>query len=56
MAAWISVKDRLPEIVAINGEPINFLVYIPGYGLDIGNYEPDSRTWRCFGLPAGVTY
>lgn len=57
MAEWISVKDRTPnEWRKEDGEMINYLIYIPGYGVDIGNYMKPAKTWVCVGMPVKVTH
>ena len=54
---WISVKDRLPgKYVDASGNLINFMVYMPKYGVDIANYLIQEKTWFCLGVPAKVTH
>lgn len=55
---WISVEDRLPE-VWINEEDdvlVNYMIYSPDFGVDIGNYHAKAKRWVCMGLPCSVTY
>lgn len=58
---WIPCSERLPEIYAINGELVNYLIYCPdfascGAAVDIGNYVPDAGKWFCMGIPCRVTH
>ena len=55
---WFSVEDRLPE-VWINEEDdvlVNYMIYSPDFGVDIGNYHAKAKRWVCMGLPCSVTY
>lgn len=55
---WISVTERLPEVWH-NGETavlVNYMIYSPYFGVDIGNYHAKARTWLCMGLPITVTH
>lgn len=56
---WISVEERLPEQWRYNDEDrtlINYLVYMPEYGVDVGNWINDAKMWLVMGLPAKVTH
>lgn len=54
---WKSVKDDPPkEWKAADGTLINYLVYMPEYGVDVGNYVETAGTWVCMGLPVKVTH
>ena len=54
---WISVQDRLPEEWRDkSGELVNYMVFMPEYGVDIGNYLEPAKKWVCMGLPAKVTH
>ncbi len=56
-AGWISVKDRLPEEHKdAHDELINYLCYMPGYGIDIANYVKPAGVWVCMGIPTKVTH
>lgn len=56
-AHWISVEDRLPGEWKDNaGELINYTVFMPEYGVDIGNYAKPAKKWLCMGLPVKVTH
>ena len=39
-----------------NGTLVNYLVYMPGYGVDVGNYMEPAKTWLCVGIPCKVTH
>lgn len=55
---WISVEDRLPE-VWINEEDdvlVNYMIYSPDFGVDIGSYHAKAQRWVCMGLPCSVTH
>lgn len=54
---WISVKDRLPEeYKGEDNELINYLCYMPEYGIDIANFMKPAGIWVCMGLPVKVTH
>lgn len=54
---WIPCSERLPEkYVDASGDLINFMVYMPKYGVDIANYSIQTKTWFCLGVPAKVTH
>ena len=38
------------------GALVNYLVYMPEYGVDVGNYMKPAKTWFCVGLPCKVTH
>lgn len=55
---WINVEDRLPE-VWINEEDdvlVNYMIYSPDFGVDIGNYHAKAKRWVCMGVPCHVTH
>ena len=56
---WISVEDRLPE-VWINEEDdvlVNYMIYSPDFGVEIGSYHAKAQRWVCMGgLPCPVTH
>lgn len=55
---WISVEDRLPE-VWINEEDdvlVNYMIYSPDFGVDIGNYHAKAKRWLCMAIPCTVTH
>lgn len=56
---WISVEERLPEHWHMDDKDrtlINYLVYSPDYGVDVGNYIKPAKRWVCMGLPMTVTH
>ena len=54
---WISVEERLPDEWRDNsGELVNYLIYMPEYGVDVGNYALPVKTWLCMGVPRKVTH
>lgn len=54
---WISVEDRLPEAWKNEEDNtlINYMIYSPYFGVDIGNYHKEAGTWLCMALPCTVT-
>lgn len=55
---WISVEDRLPEVWRNDetAELVNYMIYSPDFGVDIGNYHATVKKWLCMALPCTVTY
>ena len=55
---WISVEDRLPEVWRNDetAELVNYMIYSPDFGVDIGNYHATAKKWLCTGLPCTVTH
>ena len=55
---WISVEDRLPEAWKNEEDNtlINYMIYSPQFGVDIGNYHKEAGTWLCMALPCTVTH
>ena len=47
---WIPVSERVPEEMTST----NYLVTIKGYGVDIANYVPITKTWYCLSVPCEV--
>ena len=39
-----------------DGELINYLIYMPLFGVDIGNYMEPMGEWLCLGIPCNVTH
>lgn len=39
-----------------NGELVNYQVYMPEYGVDVGNYMKTGNFWLCMGIPCKVTH
>ena len=53
---WIPVSEPPKEWRRDNGEMINYLVYVPEFGVDIGNYGEPAKCWLCMGLPCKPTH
>lgn len=55
---WIRVEDRLPEVWRNDetAELVNYMIYSPDFGVDIGNYHAMAKKWLCMGLPCTVTH
>ena len=55
---WISVEDRLPEAWKNEEDDtiINYMIYSPYFGVDIGNYHKEAGMWLCRALPCTVTH
>ena len=54
---WISVEERLPEKWQYaDGTFVNYLIYMPKYGVDVGNYIQPAKSWVCIGFPTIVTH
>ena len=55
---WISVEERRPEAWKNEEDNtlINYMIYSPYFGVDIGNYHKEAGTWLCMALPCTVTH
>ena len=55
---WIPVTERLPEVWRNdeNAELVNYMIYSPDFGVDIGNYHAKAKKWLCMALPCPVTH
>ena len=55
---WIPVTERLPEVWCNveTAELVNYMIYSPYFGVDIGSYHAESKTWFCVALPCTVTH
>ena len=55
---WIPVTERLPEVWRNDetAELVNYMIYSPDFGVDIGNYHAKAKKWLCMALPCTVTY
>lgn len=55
---WIPVTERLPEVWRNDetAELVNYMIYSPYFGVDIGNYHAEAKTWLCMALPCTVTH
>ena len=54
---WTSVGDRLPEAWKDeDGVLVNYMIYSPYFGVDVGTYHKEAGTWLCMALPCTVTH
>lgn len=55
---WIPVEERLPEVWRNDetAELVNYMIYSPDFGVDIGNYHAKAKKWFCMVLPCTVTH
>lgn len=55
---WIPVEKRLPEMWRNDetAELVNYMIYSPDFGVDIGNYHAKAKKWLCMALPCTVTH
>lgn len=55
---WVPVEERLPEVWRNdeNAELVNYMIYSPDFGVDIGNYHAKAKKWLCMALPCTVTH
>lgn len=55
---WIPVEERLPEVWRNDEtvELVNYMIYSPDFGVDIGNYHAKAKKWLCMALPCTVTH
>ena len=55
---WIPVEERLPEVWRndATAELVNYMIYSPDFGVDIGNYHAKAKKWLCMALPCTVTH
>lgn len=55
---WIPVEERLPEVWRNDetAELVNYMIYSPDFGMDIGNYHAKAKKWLCMALPCTVTH
>ena len=55
---WIPVTERLPEVWRNdeNAELVNYMIYSPDFGVDIGNYHAKAKKWLCMAFPCTVTH
>ncbi len=55
---WISTTERLPEVWRNDetSELVNYMIYSPDFGIDIGSYHVKAKKWLCIGLPVRVTH
>lgn len=53
---WITASEPPKEWKDENGDAINYLIYSPGIGVDIGNWIEPAKAWFCLGVPFKVTH
>ena len=55
---WIPVEERLPDVWSNDetAELVNYMIYSPDFGVDIGNYHAKAKKWFCMALPCTVTH
>lgn len=53
---WIPHTQPPKEWRDKDGDLINYLIYMPLFGVDIGNYMEPMEEWLCMGLPCKVTH
>lgn len=55
---WVPVTERLPEVWRNDetAELVNYMIYSPDFGVDIGNYHAKAKKWLCMALPCTVTH
>lgn len=55
---WIPVEEHLPDVWRNDetAELVNYMIYSPDFGVDIGNYHAKAKKWLCMALPCTVTY
>lgn len=55
---WVPVTERLPEVWRNDetAELVNYMIYSPDFGIDIGNYHAKAGKWLCMALPCTVTH
>lgn len=53
---WQSAETPPEEARDAEGNLINYLIYTPEYGVDVGNHLPRTPIWVIMGLPVNVTH
>lgn len=53
---WISAETPPQKLHDEKGHLINYLAYMPEYGVDVACCLPIGNTWVLFGLPVNVTH
>ena len=53
---WIPASEPPKKWKDENGDAINYLIYSPGIGVDIGNWIQPAKAWFCLGVPFKVTH
>ena len=55
-AQWIPITERLPEKWLDDAGMVNYMIYSPDFGVDIGCYHAEAKKWLCMALPCTVTH
>lgn len=55
-AQWIPTTERLPEKWIDDAGMVNYMIYSPDFGVDIGCYHAEAKKWLCMALPCTVTH
>ena len=53
---WISGKEPPKEYINKGGTLIKYLIYMPKYGIEVGNYVKPANQWFCMGIPVKATH
>ena len=53
---WIPASEPPKVWKDENGDAINFLIFTPNIGIDIGNWIEPMKMWFCLGIPYKVTH
>ena len=53
---WIPASEPPKEWKDENGDAINYLIYSPEYGVEIGNWIECAKVWFWMGMPFKVTH
>ena len=53
---WIPVSEPPKAWRRENGDMVNYLVHVPEFGVDIGNYAEPAKCWLCMGIPCKPTH
>ena len=53
---WRPASEPPKEWKDENGDAINFLIFVPSIGIDIGNWIAPLKEWFCLGVPFRVTH
>ena len=53
---WISAETPPQKLCDEEGNLINYLVYMPEYGVDVACCVPVANIWVLLGLPVNVTH
>ena len=53
---WIPASKPPEGWQTENGGLTNFLIFMPEYGVDVGEYFEPAKRWLCLGFPCNVTH